>query len=45
MRMTVQWIDIPIPVQPAIKWVRYHVLHGSTVCLLGYVPSSASSHV
>lgn len=42
--MTVQWIDIPIPVQPTIKWVRYHVLRGSTVCLLGYVPSLASSH-
>lgn len=35
--MSVQWIDIPITLQPTIKWVRYHVLQGSTLCLLGYV--------
>lgn len=44
MHMTVRWIDIPIPVQPSIKWVRYHVLHESTVCLLGYVFSPLSTH-
>ena len=42
--MTVQWIDIPIPVQPALKWVRYHVLRGASICLLGYVRLAFSSH-
>lgn len=37
LHLTTKWIDIPIPSQPAIHWVRYELLQGVRPCLVGYV--------
>ena len=37
LHITTKWIDIPIPSQPAIHWVRYELLQGTRPCLVGYV--------
>lgn len=37
LHLTCKWLNIPIPSQPSLHWVRYEILQGSKSCLLGYV--------
>ena len=37
LHLTCKWINIPIPSQPSLHWVRYEILQGSRLCLIGYV--------
>ena len=37
LHLTINWINIPIPSQPSLHWVRYELLQGSRQCLVGYV--------
>ncbi|KAK8807796.1 hypothetical protein WA171_000745 [Blastocystis sp. BT1] len=36
LHLTCKWINIPIPSQPSLHWVRYEILQGSRLCLIGY---------
>ena len=44
LHITPKWIDIPIPSQPSIHWVRYELMQGPRPCLVGYVRLLAPLH-
>ena len=37
LHLSCKWINIPIPSQQAIDWVRYELYQGPKQCLIGYV--------